>query len=977
MRRILSFLLVTCILLGISLPTKAEETEMKKIVLRDEDGIKLSISLETDETHYFWNVHYENNQEEVLTTSLRINHQEEYLRFQENQNWIEQDDNWIKITSDEIRESNLNLITAKEVTSLTIELMFNNDITQISQYSIEDNQFYSEDQNELINDIIKTEDETIIVIDDISKLEAVTEEILDISRGINKPYTDPFKYTEDVSGKYPTHGSNSFVSDNRTIIKDSKTTKNFDYGTSHPNGQPDTINAYGKNLDFLSGYHYFPNIDDNGQAKDGVGLLSKKTVKPTNDPNKFDLEVDIIGGATPIKNQVDVMLIIDKSASMNDRPDGSDGNKRNSRWALLKIAVGNLATNLLTKDNDIQIGMTSFGSKWSNSTTTHIWTEVANFNTTNSPVYFTKDPAIVKGNSILSGDLTPSGSGTPTFLGIQSGMETTQTYGRPNALKFVILVTDGVSTFGPGTNFNSLSNRTTLVKSSNNNGVYTYQFENKTGDQLYIGTGFETGNDNKPLNPLLSTITTRTLEHFTALKSKDIYKDYKYMSLGFTTIKESKPPKTEEPATQMNILLNAFQNTGRFNAIDQKELNKAFEEIKRRIAGYEGIFVLGELVDPMSEYVTLVKDSLKTSALTLKYDDINKNYSGITPIPKHNIDGSANENFPDYANDIVVNKPSIDDQSMIHLSDMNLGSSGNDRMGFRINYTVELKEGFRDGKFHQANNPTRAVAFNFTNPVGFAVPSVRVPDRNFDFKKVGEDGIALKGAKFGINIKGKQEIIQTVVSDASGNVSFTGLKAGTYELKELEAPPGYQLLTDPVEFTIVHGSPPYKAEMTVIIDDKYKENGNIVIKNQMKPYSLKVTKVDANHRELIGSSFNLSNQDKSYDKTIHGANSSIFDFAELKWGTYTLIETKSPPGYVIMKPVVIVINKDGTVTIDGSPSNSIANIIEFTAVNYQKGMLPSTGSTQMNLYTAIPIALMVLASTVGLYGVYRRRRYRL
>lgn len=979
MKRIFAAILAVCLLLGVSFPAIAKETEEKKIVVRDQDGIQLSVTLEVNETEYLWKLHYESIQNDFVITSLRVSNQEEILKINHNESWVEDDDHWITTSTNELRESTLHLTTPQEITSISVDMMFNKDITQANQYVVEVDQFLEDDKDELVNDIIETDNETILVIDDVSKLDAVAEQILNLSNGIDKPYNDPFNYTPNVSGGiYPTHGSGFFINEDRTIITDSKTTKNFDYSTTSPIDKPAQAIAYGKTLDFLSGYHYSPNVDNQGRPKAGVGLLNKKTVKPTGDPNKFDMEVDIIGGATPINHQIDVMLIIDKSASMNQRPDGRPANWINSdsRWSLLKNAVGKLATQLLTKDNDIQIGMTSFGSYWNGSITTHMWTEVANFNTPKEPLYFTNRPADVIKNSILSESRTPSGSGTPTFVGIQSGMETTNKYSRPNALKFVILVTDGVATYGPGDHFVSLDSRTNFTASSKKNDVDTYEFSNPQNKVLYIGTGYEESTNNKPLNPLLSLITSKTLEHVSVLKNKDEYKDYKYMSLGFATTKESSPPKTEEPARQMNLLLNQFQNSGRFDATSQTELNKAFEEIKRRIAGYEGIFVLGEFIDPMSDQVNFVEGSLKTSALTLTYDSTNNIYSGITAISKINTDGNVNENFPEYANDIIVNMPDGLDQTIIHLSDMNLGSLGNDRMGFRINYTVELKEEFRNSKFYQTNGPTRAVAFNFLNPIGFAVPSIRVPTTDFTFKKVGVDEIALKGARFGINIKGKNEVIEAL-SDDFGNVSFIGLGAGTYELEELDAPAGYQILNEKIEFTIEHGSPPYQGGLVTIIDPKYKQDGNIVIKNDLKPYSLNVFKVDATGKELIGSSFNLSNQDNSYNETIDGTELSEFQFLGMTWGTYTLIETKSPTGYVIMKPVIIDIGKDGTVRLDGSPSETVDNTISYTAVNYQKGILPSTGSTHMFFYTVIPITMMVLASGLCLYWFYRRWRYRL
>ena len=43
---------------------------------------------------------------------------------------------------------------------------------------------------------------------------------------------------------------------------------------------------------------------------------------------------------------------------------------------------------------------------------------------------------------------------------------------------------------------------------------------------------------------------------------------------------------------------------------------------------------------------------------------------------------------------------------------------------------------------------------------------------------------------------------KTVVTDNNGKLQFTGLKEGTYKVKEIKAPTGYNLLKDPITVTI-------------------------------------------------------------------------------------------------------------------------------------------------------------------------------
>ena len=48
----------------------------------------------------------------------------------------------------------------------------------------------------------------------------------------------------------------------------------------------------------------------------------------------------------------------------------------------------------------------------------------------------------------------------------------------------------------------------------------------------------------------------------------------------------------------------------------------------------------------------------------------------------------------------------------------------------------------------------------------------------------------------------EEENADVVTTDANGAASFTGLKNGTYQLKEIKAPDGYNLLTKTVEVTV-------------------------------------------------------------------------------------------------------------------------------------------------------------------------------
>lgn len=69
-------------------------------------------------------------------------------------------------------------------------------------------------------------------------------------------------------------------------------------------------------------------------------------------------------------------------------------------------------------------------------------------------------------------------------------------------------------------------------------------------------------------------------------------------------------------------------------------------------------------------------------------------------------------------------------------------------------------------------------------------------------KKEHETEKVLPGAVFGIYMDGSDEALQTVTTDENGMATFTDLRYGTYEIKELKAPEGYSVNSQTIKFTI-------------------------------------------------------------------------------------------------------------------------------------------------------------------------------
>ena len=125
------------------------------------------------------------------------------------------------------------------------------------------------------------------------------------------------------------------------------------------------------------------------------------------------------------------------------------------------------------------------------------------------------------------------------------------------------------------------------------------------------------------------------------------------------------------------------------------------------------------------------------------------------------------------------------------------------------------------------NKPFTAIP---PTPPTIAKPELKL--YNIQLHKVNKEGKALAGAVFGLfeadgttpvaNPYGEGQA--TVSSDADGLVTFIGFEARDYVIKELTAPIGYQLLTNPITVT---------AEDYVQATDLVVDKGNVV--NELTP----------------------------------------------------------------------------------------------------------------------------------------------
>ena len=299
-------------------------------------------------------------------------------------------------------------------------------------------------------------------------------------------------------------------------------------------------------------------------------------------------------------------------------------------------------------------------------------------------------------------------------------------------------------------------------------------------------------------------------------------------------------------------------------------------------------------------------------------------------------------------------------------------------------------------KFNQYQTPTYAERHDsihyFVNEASGSVKPEIVavnPENKILFKKVDQDGKALKGAKFKLKYRRKavddwsyvkdknnNDLVKT--SGEDGKFEYTKLKPGSYQLEETAAPDGYNILTNPAYEFVVNSNG--KIIRKTIGDkpgeEKDTEEDGIVpiyIENK-KEQKISFVKVDASDKKpLAGAEFEVwykaKKEDteytklKLYEKTADGkterlavkegeniptgftpvkedkfttGEDGLVEFNFYDSGYYGIKEVKAPKGYIAPKDFVKEFSYlDGKIKVDDKVQNG--EYVTEVKVNKSKG----------------------------------------
>lgn len=268
--------------------------------------------------------------------------------------------------------------------------------------------------------------------------------------------------------------------------------------------------------------------------------------------------------------------------------------------------------------------------------------------------------------------------------------------------------------------------------------------------------------------------------------------------------------------------------------------------------------------------------------------------------------------------------------------------------------------------------------------------SIRI--KKTDDSKLESDAKFLSGAKFELNKVNDKNFKPLVKeTDDKGEIEFKEIEPGTYYLKEVLAPNGYEQIKEDIGPIVVDNT----GVVTIPWDElksndveKWNNQEIIRIKNKKLKSAVYIDKVDAINPgiKLSGAKFSLYTNDENYknNKKLvrNGVNYYLIsekvsnDEGRIEWDNlnsgqeykYLIQETEAPKGYTVSGKEILFHFKDNNVVIDNDKDvQALANVNGQTIFikNAKIYKLPSSGG--MGVYPFLIIGTILITLSLSFY----------
>ncbi len=242
--------------------------------------------------------------------------------------------------------------------------------------------------------------------------------------------------------------------------------------------------------------------------------------------------------------------------------------------------------------------------------------------------------------------------------------------------------------------------------------------------------------------------------------------------------------------------------------------------------------------------------------------------------------------------------------------------------------------------------------------------------------KINETGEPLSGAVFELYDE-NGNAIKEATSDSKGKVSFLEVPLGSYTLKEISAPKGYE-----GSDVIASAKVTLSTAGTIVKANPYKIINTLIDINVSKGAIITIHKVDSVTKEpLAGAEFTLTSIEGLIKLTAISDKDGIVEFSDLPPGNYTITETKAPKGYNKNRtPITLVAENDSLYSY--VVENSVGDYSSPTGNSSQQGsddgistgsILPQAGGF-MDAAVLITLGVILILTGVVILEVRRRKK---
>ena len=315
--------------------------------------------------------------------------------------------------------------------------------------------------------------------------------------------------------------------------------------------------------------------------------------------------------------------------------------------------------------------------------------------------------------------------------------------------------------------------------------------------------------------------------------------------------------------------------------------------------------------------------------------------------------------------------------------------------------------------------------FTVIQATGDAMAEIRLKNRKAELKviKINADtNEPLAGVHFALyrQVKDNSGMLrkdylpmqgfEDLVTNADGilkQITLETLDPGTYYLTETQPVAGYETPSEDVCFTIgTDGDVQLDSGSSSLakLTGEVKQDGKLMtltltVLNSKQLRSVSIWKADANYNTITtGASFALYAED-GYDtgserpkegaeplQTGTTGENGLLNFGELEAGTYYLVETQAPTGYIPLAGAIKIMVNDTVTAWKGMDKAEVSQVgdshwvngpgqydstWQITVQNTPGIQLPSTGGPGTVIYTAAGLSLILGAS---LWLMFRRRK---